>query len=94
MRSDLARIADGLARHSGRDVAERKLEAIAGVIRTLAHTPHKGTIRDEIAPGIRAMPAAGRGVVVFTVDDTARRVLVKAIGYAGSDWFARAMRRR
>jgi plasmid stabilization system protein ParE len=56
-------------------------------------TPHKGTIRDAIAPGLRAIPAAGRGVIVFMVDDAARLVLVKAIGYAGSDWVARARRR-
>ena len=94
MRRDLARIADGLARHSGWEVAERKLDAIAAAIRTLARTPHRGTIRDEIAPGLRAIPAAGRGVVVFIADDAARRVLVKAIGYAGSDWIIRAARRR
>ena len=70
-------------------MAERKLDEIAAVVRALAHTPHKGSIRDEIAPGLRAIPAAGRGVVVFVVDDEARRVLVKAIGHAGSDWVGR-----
>jgi plasmid stabilization system protein ParE len=74
-------------------VAERKLDAIAAVIRTLAHTPHKGTIRDDVAPGLRAIPAARRGVIAFTVDDAARRVLVLAVGYAGSDWVGRVGRR-
>ena len=50
-------------------------------------------VRDAIAPGLRAIPAAGRGVIVFMVDDAARLVLVKAIGYAGSDWVGRARRR-
>jgi plasmid stabilization system protein ParE len=94
VRGDLARIAEGLSRHSGWEVAERKLDAIAAVIRSLAHTPHRGTVRDAIAPGIRAIPAAGRGVVVFVVDDAARCVLVKAVGYAGSDWIGSAHRRR
>ena len=89
MRGDLAHIAEGLERHWGWAVAERKLDEIAAVVRALAHTPHKGSIRDEIAPGLRAIAAAGRGVVVFVVDDEARRVLVKAIGYAGSDWVGR-----
>ena len=75
-------------------MALAKLDAIAAVIRTLAHTPHKGTIRDAIAPGLQAIPAAGRGVVAFTVDDAAQRVLVVAIGYAGPDWVGRATRRR
>ena len=93
VRDDLARIAEGLAAYAGRDVAARKLDAFADAMRRLARTPHKGTIRDEIAPGLRAIPAAGRGVVVFTVDDTARLVLVKAVGYAGSDWVGRAAQR-
>jgi hypothetical protein len=63
------------------------------VIRSLALTPHKGSIRDGIAPGLRAIPAAGRGVVAFTVDDAARCVLVKVVGYAGSDWIGQAARR-
>jgi plasmid stabilization system protein ParE len=93
VRGDLARIAEGLARHSGWDVAERKLDEFATAIRALALMPHKGSIRNEIAPRLRAIPAAGRGVVVFVVDDKARRVQVKAVGYAGSDWVSRARRR-
>jgi toxin ParE1/3/4 len=94
VRSDLDRIAGGLAAHSGWQVAERKLEGFAEALRRLALTPHKGTVRDEIAPGIRAIPAAGRGVVAFVVDDEAREVRVMAIGYAGSDWVSRAASRR
>jgi plasmid stabilization system protein ParE len=91
---DLTRIAEGLARHSGREVALAKLEAIAATIRTLGRTPLKGTIRNELAPGLRAIPTARRGVVAFRVDDAARRVLVLAVGYAGSDWLGPTRRRR
>jgi plasmid stabilization system protein ParE len=94
VRDDLARIAEGLARHSGREVALAKLDAIAAAIRTLARTPHKGTIRDKIAPRLRAIPAARRGVAAFTMDDATRRVLVMAVGCAGSDWVGRAARLR
>ena len=93
VRDDLERIAEGLADYAGPEVAARKLEAFADALRRLALTPHKGTIRDAIAPGLRAIPAAGRGVIVFMVDDAARLVLVKAIGYAGSDWVGRVRRR-
>lgn len=93
MRDDLARIAEGLTRYSGWSVAERKLDETAAVIRSLALTPHKGTIRNGIAPGLRAIPAAGRAVVVFVVNDAARCVPVKAIGYAGSDWIGQVARR-
>jgi plasmid stabilization system protein ParE len=94
VRGDLARIARGLAEHSGPDLALRRLDAFAAALRRLALTPHKGTLRDEIAPGLRAIPAAGRGVIAFVVDDERREVRVIAIGYAGSDWVGRAVLRR
>lgn len=90
---DLARLAEAIAARAGWAAATRTLDAIAAALRALALTPHKGTIRDEIAPGLRAIPTAGRGVIAFVVDDAGRRVLVKAIGYAGSDWAAAVGRR-
>lgn len=92
-RTDLLRIADGIARRSGRAAAQRRLEAFAEALRGLARTPHKGSLRDGIAPGLRAVPAAGRGVVAFVVDDAAGEVRVIAISYAGSDWIGRVTER-
>ncbi len=94
VRADLEEIAEGIAVRAGREVAERKLGEIAEVIRTLAHTPHKGSIRDAIAPGLRAIPAPRRGVVAFTVDDVSNCVTVQAVVYGGADWTGRVARRR
>lgn len=94
VRADLEAIAEGVAALAGREVAERKLGEIAEVIRTLAHTPHKGSIRDAIAPGLRAIPAAGRGVVAFTVDDASSCITVQVVVYGGADWTGRVSRRR
>lgn len=93
MRADLEAIAVGIAARAGREVAERKLSEIAEVIKALANTPHKGSIRDAIAPGLRAIPAARRGVVAFTVDDVSDCVTVQAIVYGGTDWTDRVARR-
>jgi plasmid stabilization system protein ParE len=94
VRDDLEAIAEGIAARAGHATAERKLVEIAAAIRTLADTPHKGSIRDTIAPGLRAIPAARRGVVAFTVDDASSCVTVQAIVYGGADWAGRAARRR
>ena len=63
------------------------------VIRKLCDVPHIGSIRDEIASGLRAIPAADKGVVCFVVDDDNHVVCIIAIGYAGSDW-TRAVKSR
>ena len=52
----------------------------------LSVLPHVGTIRSEIYPNLRAIPAAKKGVIAFVVDDKKLEVLVVAITYAGADW--------
>ena len=59
----------------------------------LVVTPHKGSIRDEIAPGLRAIPAGRKAVIAFAVDDKAGEILVHAVTYGGTDWMARARSR-
>ena len=94
VRSDLEGIARLIAEFAGREVAERKLAEIEAAIRSLETTPHRGSLRDEVAPGLRAIPAGRRGVVAFVVDDAERRVLVYAVAYGGADWTQKAARRR
>ena len=91
---DLDAIARWIVEHAGPEAAERRLAEIEAVIASLRDTPHKGSIRDEIAPGLRAIPAGRRAVVAFVVDDTAHEVLIHAVSYAGADWIARSSARR
>lgn len=91
---DLAAIADMITAYAGPQAALRRLAEIEQTLASLAATPHKGSLRTDIAPGLRAIPAGRKAVVVFTVDDTQNEVLVHAIGYAGSDWAARTAERK
>lgn len=52
--------------------------------------PHIGTVRHDIHPGLRALPAGEKGVICFTVDDRAETVHIICVTYAGADWQARA----
>nr|WP_217351934.1 type II toxin-antitoxin system RelE/ParE family toxin [Ruegeria sp. HKCCD8929] len=79
--------------YAGLQVARRKLEEIAAVAQSLRKLPHRGTRRDHILPGLRAIPAARRAVIAFTVDDRAQEVHVMTITYGGADWVARVGRR-
>ena len=72
----------------------RKLVQIEAAIATLKATPHKGSLRDEIAPGLRAIPAGRKAVIAFVVDDDQREVLIYAVTYGGADWAMRSSARR
>lgn len=83
---DLDRIAQWITDHAGVEAADRTLTEIERTIADLASLPHRGSIREDIAPGLRAIPAARRGVIAFTVDDAAAEVLIHAVTYGGAEW--------
>ncbi len=91
---DLDVIARWILDYAGRAAADRTLAEIENSIKSLEQFPHRGSVRAEIAPGLRAIPAGRRAVVAFTVDDKAGEVLVHAVTYAGADWVARMPGRR
>lgn len=90
---DLDAIAGWIIDHAGAEVAHRKLAEIERTITDLAHLPHRGSIRDDIEPGLRAIPAARRAVIAFTVDDATTEVLIQAVTYGGADWAGRTRSR-
>ncbi|WP_299083307.1 type II toxin-antitoxin system RelE/ParE family toxin [uncultured Ruegeria sp.] len=87
--NDLLVISELVQDYAGPQTARRKLAEIAEVARSLRTLPHRGTKRDHILPGLRAIPAARRAVIAFTIDEDAREVLVIAITYGGADWISR-----
>jgi plasmid stabilization system protein ParE len=87
---DLDAITHWILEYAGPDAAMRKLAEIEAAIATLKDTPHKGSLRDEIAPGLRAIPAGRKAVIAFTVEDDAAEVLIYAVTYGGADWAARS----
>ena len=87
---DLDAIAQWILDYAGPDVAARKLAEIEAAIATLRATPHKGSLRDETAPDLRAIPAGRKAVIAFVVDDDARDVLIYAVTYGCSDWAMRS----
>ena len=86
---DLKSIADMITAYAGPRAAERRLTEIEAVVLSLVDTPHQGSLRTEIAPGLRAIPAGRKAVIAFTVDDAERAVFIHLIAYAGSDWIRR-----
>ncbi len=90
---DLDAITQWILDYAGPDSAARKLAEIEATITALKDTPHKGSLRDEIATGLRAIPAGRKAVIAFTVDDDESEVLIYAITYGGADWTMRSSAR-
>lgn len=86
---DLDAIAHWILDYAGPDAAARKLAEIDASVAKLTTRPCKGSLRDEIALGLRAIPAVRKAVVAFTVDEQAGEVLIYAITYCGADWVGR-----
>ena len=65
--NDLDAIIRWLIDYAGPQSAASRLDEIEATIASLADLPHKGSRRDEIAPGLRAIPAGRKAVIAFTV---------------------------
>lgn len=89
MARDLDAIARWILDYAGTDFAARKMTEIETAIATLRDTPHKGSLRTEIVPGLRAIPAGRKAVIGFMVDDDAAEVLIYAVTYGDADWVIR-----
>ncbi|WP_425101821.1 type II toxin-antitoxin system RelE/ParE family toxin [Tropicibacter sp. S64] len=86
---DLRGIAQSMMPHAGPETTARILTQLRNAARSLSQTPHRGSLRNDILPGLRAIPAARRGVIAFTVDDDTREVFVHIIAYGGANWTGR-----
>jgi plasmid stabilization system protein ParE len=91
---DLSEINDLVSDYAGPQIGYAKTDEIVRFIGKLTDFPHIGTIRNEIHPGLRAIPASDKSTVCFTIDDDTMSVYVVCVSYAGADWQARVRERR
>lgn len=88
-RWELMKIRDSIVDVGGTVASRRIIRAIESAISGLGRVLHNGTLRHEVGPGVRSIPAAKNGVVTFRVDDDTRTVMIIAVTYAGHDWMGR-----
>ncbi|WP_426125144.1 type II toxin-antitoxin system RelE/ParE family toxin [Pararhizobium sp. PWRC1-1] len=93
VRDDLSTMTIFIGEYAGYDVAETKINDIEATLLSLHDFPHVGTVRNEIYPGLRIIPAAGKAVVCFTVADDRREAYVICVSYGGADWESRVTER-
>ena len=76
-----------------RDSTQRNRQATAPAVAALGENPYRGTRRDEISPGLRAIPSAGKGVIAFDVKEETRTVRILSITWGGADWMGKIAER-
>ncbi len=85
---DLRNLYDYIAEKAGRSVAGRYVERIEAECMKLADFPERGTMRNEIFPGLRVIGFERRAAIAFVVEHEAVRIL--RILYGGQafpeDW--------
>ena len=75
--------------HRGRTspmVAKRHTEAIVDHCEGMQTFPHRGTLRDDVRPGLRVTNYKGSAVIAFAVDEAAMAVLIIGLYYGGQDY--------
>jgi plasmid stabilization system protein ParE len=75
-----------IAEAASPDIAAQYTEAIIGYCENLCVFPHRGTMRDDIRPGLRVTNYKKRAVIAFAVD--AEQVSVIGVFYGGRDYEA------
>lgn len=73
-----------IAKAASPDTAARYTEAIVSYCESLSTFPHRGTMRDDVRPGLRTTNYRKRTVIAFSVD--AERVSIIGIFYGGQDY--------
>ncbi|MGC9371097.1 MAG: type II toxin-antitoxin system RelE/ParE family toxin [Paracoccaceae bacterium] len=79
-----AALALGESPETALERAAARLLAIEAAMAGLGRAPHQGTLRPEIAPGLRHV-TKDRAVFYFDVDDAAELVRVLAVFFGGQD---------
>lgn len=89
VQDDLDGIFYYIADFAGPNIGQAIVSKIVDRMESLSDFPQIGTIRSDIHPGLRVIPASEKGVLCFTVDTDLRTVFIVLVSYAGADWMSR-----
>ncbi|MBB1517217.1 type II toxin-antitoxin system RelE/ParE family toxin [Tessaracoccus sp. MC1679] len=67
-------------------VAADYVDAIVAHCEGLAVFPHRGTMRDDIRPGLRTSSYKKRAVIATYVDDETQEITILGVFYGGQDY--------
>jgi toxin ParE1/3/4 len=80
----LAALYSYIASAASPDIAARYTEAIVSYCESLHAVPRRGTMRDDVRPGLRITNYKKRAVIAFAVDP--EQVSILGVFYGGQDY--------
>ena len=83
-RADLKAIYHYVAEQAGRQVVGAYIDRIEAACMVLVIFPERGTLRDDLSPGVRIIGFERRISIAFTVDENTVRVV--RVLYGGRDY--------
>jgi plasmid stabilization system protein ParE len=86
VRFDVAGILDLIGNYAGYRTGHEKVSAIQETLNQLRRFPHTGVLREDVAPGLRAIQSGSKAMICFKVDEKVRSVHIICVTYAGQDW--------
>ncbi len=87
-REQLIALDEYIALAASPEIAARYTDAVADFCLSLATFPVRGTMRDDLRPGLRITNYRKRTVIAFAVETDARRVTILGIFHGGQDYEA------
>ena len=72
--------------------AERRVQSIREEIEGLAAAPHRGTLHDDLLPGLRHV-TLGRAVIWFDIVEESQELRILAVFFGGQDHQRRMLAR-
>jgi toxin ParE1/3/4 len=83
-RGDLLALYDYIADAASPVIAARYLERVETYVRGFEHTSERGTLRDDVRPGLRIVGFERRITIAFTVSES--NVTILRLFNGGQDW--------
>ena len=75
-----------VASASSTATAQRYTSAIVGTCERLSLFPHRGTLREDIRPGLRVSHHRGRTIIAYAVEERPPQVAILGVFYGGQDY--------
>ncbi len=79
--ADLRNIYDWIREHASRSIARGYVHRVLGYLQSFEQFPERGTLRNEILPGLRIVGFERRVSVAFVVEE--REVVILRLLYGG-----------
>jgi plasmid stabilization system protein ParE len=84
----LAALYNYIADAASPDIAAGYTEAIVSYCEGLHTFPIRGTVRDDVRPGLRITNYQKRAVIAFEVDEATKQISIIGLFYGGQDYEA------